>query len=75
VNVLGRWGTRRLSTGSPAMNMIFDYLCDQTDSLLQGRFSSLVPKIKWIWVSFPKKFLYNLVTNVLANMITNSFFN
>lgn len=57
------------------MNMIFDYLCDQTDSLLQGRFSSLVPKIKWIWVSFPKKFLYNLVTNVLANMITNSFFN
>lgn len=53
------------------MELIADYLCDKVKGFVKAQSKHLVLRLKWIWDRLPKRFLYDLAVNVIANIIAN----
>ncbi|MFZ5856618.1 MAG: hypothetical protein ACOYZ6_07295 [Chloroflexota bacterium] len=53
------------------MELIAGYLCDKVKGIVEAQYKRLVLNRKWLLNRFLKRFLYDLVIGVLADVIAN----
>ena len=56
---------------SVAMRATMDYLCDRFRGFMTVSHRRLVRKLRWVWARLPRRVLYDLAVNVVANVIAN----